>query len=114
MALQQTETYKGSVEFSGYWALGPMTIDPLRKESKVQLALYWNIESYNVSAQNFLKLSDTYTITGAEYDAIFPQGIPPEDMPSLAVIMFNIFAFIKAAPQFDGSPSYFANAEIVP
>lgn len=113
MALQKTETYKGSEPFTGYWAMGPVIIDPFRKELRFQLGLFWDAATYNNNPQDVLTLSEEFIVDGETYDMFLPQGISPEEMPSLGTIMFNMFNFAKNYVNFDGTPGYFSDAEMV-
>jgi len=114
--LKENETTFGLPPFDGYWALAEISINPLDKICSTRLGLYISAATYAADAKkNCMQLyPETFVISGDTYDAVFPQGIPPEQMPSLAVIMYQIFAFIKAQTDIDGNPGYFADAEIVP
>lgn len=119
MALQQTERHpiaSTTPTFTGYWALLNINIDTLERRCGVRLGLYYSLADYLAAPKgNILRPSETFVIDGADYDAIFPpDGTPPEEMPSLATILYMVFLNIKLRVDDEGNPGYFADAEIVP
>lgn len=114
MALKKSKSVQNSTQLAEYWAFGPLSINPFAEKATVQLGLFWDEAAYTLDKTAVLELSEPFRITGEDYRAIFPEGIPLEEMPNLPEIILNIFLYIKNSTDELDQPSWFSDAEIVP